>query len=252
MSGDVGDVEGDEPEDRDEGEAGAGAGGRVGACPQGAAIDRQVLGDLDADGLARLKAHVLACEPCRSRLEEATHIETLLVGVFRDVESRLSVPPERVLARLDETRPGRDPSGRLRPAGPPRPRPFLRSRVGQWFLLLNGIAAAFIALAFGTFATLRGASQATLTTRTRVEVRNLAIALESYRERQGTLPPAGSRSLVAALGADFPFASERLADGIYRDPFGGPIAYDGARVYSYGPDGRDDGGAGDDLVCAIQ
>lgn len=99
----------------------------------------------------------------------------------------------------------------------------------------------------------------------------LVQAVQRFDDRNGAYPPSGNAALVAALtrkgadgGACFTFAPETLdVQGLVVDPWGRPLLYinnlDGTApagwsrfepfcVYSAGPDGRDEGGKGDDIA----
>jgi hypothetical protein len=160
-------------------------------------------------------------------------VERTLERSFSAVAAELMPLRDRVLARLD-----RAPRERERRREPPLP--FL-GRKRTLFLLVNAFAAAMLLTAYVGYLMLGRMQRQALAAEARCEVRNLAIVLRALRER-GTAPAEPREALAGALA--------RL--GIERDPFGNPFACDSARVYSYGLNGRDDGGAGDDIVAYLR
>ena len=98
----------------------------------------------------------------------------------------------------------------------------------------------------------------------------LETAISMYQGDMGDYPPSGNEALVKALQDDpnkpdwqgpyMEFKHDELKDGEYIDPWGKPYTYvsstDGSPehrqtsydLYSLGPNGKDDAGAGDDLV----
>lgn len=207
------------------------------SCEYETLIDRRVLGDLPPDELLTLRAHIAGCAACEARFEEAGAMERLLVGAFREIAPRLRSPREAVLGAIER---GLAPA----PASPRRERPVrLFGRRPGLFLLVNAIAAASIlAAALGyVYLGLVNLERQALTTQARVEVRNLAILL---RERvRGTQASPGAADLQGAL----------TALGLERDAFGHEFRIDpeGARLYSPGPNGRDERGGGDDIVASV-
>lgn len=93
---------------------------------------------------------------------------------------------------------------------------------------------------------------------TRAVLHAIKQALEHYRMDRGDYPDAGAKALAAALtDARNPYvqlpAGSVSAAGELVDGWGRPLHYvrgadGGAVVYSYGPDGRDDGGGADDVA----
>lgn len=208
-------------------------------CEHGGKIERQVLGGLAPDELAELRAHIRECPSCAARFEEASYLETLLVGAFRDAERSLHSPREAVLGAIEAgiaraPAPGRA-SGRTQAPG----RHPLARRVA-WFALGNAIAAALLvsaSLGYSYVALLRE-KRAALAVQAKVEVRNLAIVL---------------RARKAAAKPEKPDLEGALASlGIARDPFGNAFVLEPSRLYSLGANGRDERGAGDDIVAFLE
>jgi hypothetical protein len=98
-------------------------------------------------------------------------------------------------------------------------------------------------------------------------VSQLAGAIQEYERETKKLPGAGNAGLVAALQSKqkdgkseyYAFSRETLVNGAAIDPWGRPLVYRPAEkgkgkrgktfeVYSMGPNGKDDGGEGDDIA----
>lgn len=152
----------------------------------------------------------------------------LLSASFGATEARLAPVRERVLSRLD---------GLTAPVGrrPERPRPLpLLGRHRRLLLVGYASAAALLLTAYAGYWGVMRVQSRSLAIETRIGVKNLAIALRALKA--GSQEPP---SLDAALA--------RL--GLRADPYGNAFACDAGRVYSYGPNGRDDRGAQDDVVA---
>lgn len=107
-------------------------------------------------------------------------------------------------------------------------------------------------------------------TKAKTTVAALETAIVMYEGDLGEYPPSGNEGLVAALQEDpddvdwngpyMEFKRDELTDGQLLDPWGHPYVYVSVNggspehrprsydLYSLGPNGTDDGGAGDDLV----
>jgi anti-sigma factor RsiW len=204
-------------------------------------IERRVLGDLAADDAARLRAHAAGCAACGARLDEASYMETLLVGAFRDVESRLRSPREAVLRAIGEARPGRASRG----GRPPR---TLWRRLARVVALQAVAAALILAASLGyVYRGLLLAQRQALTVQAKIEAKNLAIVLRAMRERRAAAAPAGPTRPDADL------AGALACLGIERDPFGNPFVLDeSGRLVSFGANGRDERGGGDDIAVSVR
>ena|SRR5438105_987465 len=210
------------------------------ACDFEERIERRALGDLPPAELEGLRAHVGGCASCAARFEEASYMETLLMGAFRDAAGAVRSPRAAVLAAIETAR----PSQRLGRAPAPAVRTLGR-RVAR-LLLLNGIAAALIlAASLGyVYRSLVETRREALKLQAKVEVKNLAILLRMRQERRAV------RTTAEDLGPALAVL------GLERDAFGNSFRLDtageAARVYSCGANGRDDRGAGDDIVALVR
>jgi hypothetical protein len=221
-------------------------------CPFAPLVDRRVLGDASSGETASLEAHVAqGCLVCAPRLREQDRLERLILGAFRplehEIEHRRGPVVDRVkdaLAREDARRDDRR-----------------RRRIGInaifFFIVAIGlilIAAEYAMYAAGHTKMVRAQRAAAET-----EVHAVAVALERYGRERGRLPDesvALAQSLgEARVGSERPYYSvdaRRVKDGRILDPWGRPYVYkrtvDGALVYSFGPNGRDEEGEGDDVT----
>jgi hypothetical protein len=125
--------------------------------------------------------------------------------------------------------------------------------------------AAFLALAFFLLGNgcmsgemMDKAKRDALTVATRARIKGLDVGMNIYRSEKDKWPPTGNAALVAALReVQFDFKDDALdADGRVIDTWKHPLIYvapgkihpGGVDLYSCGPDGKDDGGGGDDIV----
>ena len=102
----------------------------------------------------------------------------------------------------------------------------------------------------------RGSSQAF--------VQDLSVALKAYDTDYGRYPPGPNAAMVRALTpkgpkgiAFYSFRPDQIsASGEFLDPWSRPYIYEsgnprpGFRLYSVGPNGKDEGGAGDDIMIS--
>lgn len=131
-------------------------------------------------------------------------------------------------------------------------------------IAILGILASLVAAGAQT-ARRRGA-----VTKAKTTLAALETAVVMYQGDMGEYPASGNASLVAALQDDpddanwdgpyMEFKQDELKDGELLDPWGKPYLYVSVNggspqhrtssfdLLSYGPNGTDDGGAGDDLV----
>ena len=106
-------------------------------------------------------------------------------------------------------------------------------------------------------------------TKAKSMIASLETAIAMYEADMGTYPPIGNAELVAAMQEDpkdvhwggpyMEFKEEELEGGEVLDPWGQPYVYVSVNggspqhressydLCSYGPNGQDDGGAGDDI-----
>lgn len=107
-------------------------------------------------------------------------------------------------------------------------------------------------------------------TKAKVMIASLETEIAMYESDMGTHPETGNTSLVAALQDDpgdahwggpyHEFKADELKSGELVDPWGNPYVYISVNggapehrtrsydLYSFGPNGADDGGTGDDIV----
>ena len=106
-------------------------------------------------------------------------------------------------------------------------------------------------------------------TKAKTTIAGLEIAIAMYESDMGEYPPTGNSELVGALQDDpndvnwsgpyMEFKQEDLKGEELMDPWGRPYQYDSISggspehrtksfdLFSYGPNGTDDGGTGDDI-----
>jgi hypothetical protein len=171
-------------------------------------------------------------------------LESALVRAFADAEASLRPVRPRVLARLDTI-----PAPRAREDARRRaPLPFLGHK-RTLFLAVNALAAALLLTAYAGYLTVIKVQRQALAAEARHEVKNLAIVIRALRDRTAATPAA------SPAGTPAPSLAGALAClGIERDPFGNPFAFaepDG-RIWSYGVNGRNEQGGGDDIVAFLR
>ena len=104
----------------------------------------------------------------------------------------------------------------------------------------------------------------------KASIASLETAIGMYQGDMGEYPPTGNEALVTGLheesddrhwqGPYMDFKQDELKDGQFIDPWGNPYIYVSANggspthrnrsydLYSYGPNGKDDDGTGDDII----
>ncbi|MHC4392880.1 MAG: hypothetical protein ACYS22_16425 [Planctomycetota bacterium] len=235
-----------------------------GECPRTLDVERAELGGLDVENAAELRAHAITCDACSAAVADLSHTERLLLGAFRWLDGEARPQADAVLARLDEpatieAHPAPSESARLRP---------LRRRRRRTAILIgvNLIAATLIVAAYAGYLTFMRLEREGLLNGARIEVRSLAMVIEADASQRGTALPSGDGSVILeALGRPTREGAEpalaalspsRIRAGMLLDGFGQPFAYaedkGSAKVYSYGPNRRDDRGEGDDVVALVQ
>jgi len=135
------------------------------------------------------------------------------------------------------------------------------------FVILAVLGAAAV---FG-MASLRGAKELARISAFRVQLADIRVAIKAYETDYGAYPPAPGAALVRALSTPGPRGlpyydfsrCEKSESGELLDFRGHPVVYQrvesGAssppgtrvpafRLYSVGPNGKDEGGAGDDVT----
>jgi len=252
------------------------------ACPDAVGAGVRCEGR-DEEALAAVRQHVAGCGACRAGLDDLETVDRLLVGAFRWLESDLRPQRAAILARLGEGAPvtalegapsegvgsGRAAraSGRQRTARPlsGRSRSSSPRRLG-WFFALHAVAALALFSGYLGYLSLLRLERSNLARLTRMDVRNVALAMQSRALKQGReLPPESRSALLLALGIREPNRSEpartglpagRVENGQLLDAFGRALVYERkapreARIYSLGPNGRDEQGEGDDIVALV-
>ena len=131
-------------------------------------------------------------------------------------------------------------------------------------IAILGILASLVAAGAQT-ARRRGA-----VTKAKTTIAGLETAIAMYHGDMGEYPSSGNAAFIAALQTDpgdadwdgpyMDFKQDELKDGELLDPWGNPYVYVSVNggspehrassfdLLSYGPNGTDDGGTGDDLV----
>jgi hypothetical protein len=243
------------------------------SCTQREVVERLELGAVAEAELSAFREHARGCAECGASMEELTYLKRLLVGTFREVEAELRPQRELVEARLGDspcdlaphvvgarTSASRQPESRT--AGG---RAFSR-RWRRWFLAVNAAAAGLLLVLYAGYASVIQVKQEVLARSTRIEVKNLALALRNQADASAAgLPASGAEAIVVALsrpgraGALPPLAAlptERISGALLLDGYGRPFSYArldarSARIYSWGPNRRDDGGGDDDVVAFV-
>ena len=97
-------------------------------------------------------------------------------------------------------------------------------------------------------------SDAELRTWSSASAQDLSAALKAYETDFGAYPPPGCAQFVRALRVSFEFPMEQVSPaGELLDRWGRPCIWEhpapgAGRLYSCGPNGRDERGKGDDVV----
>lgn len=230
----------------------------VDACPFLGLCEREFAGaGLPPDEHERLEEHLVqGCPSCEALIDRCLGgaagdpLGPRLERALDAASGAMSDRREAVLARVEDALRREDDAARRRVR-----RRHLRSLF--WLTLLA--ASVLLAVAYvGTAAVIRLRQREAQRHAVRTEVQALVTALSAWAREQGDLP-ADPAALVTALertrpGRDhayFRFDPARRREDGYLDAFGRSYRYlparDRALVWSVGPDGRDDGGEGDDV-----
>ena len=157
------------------------------------------------------------------------------------------------------------------------PSPNLKSKI-QNLKFLNGFTLVELLVVIAILGILMGlvmagaqmARRKGAVTKAKTAVASLETEIAMYNGDMGVYPPSGNAELVSALHDDpkdvdwagpyAEFKQDELKDGQVVDPWGNPYVYVSVNggapqhrtksfdLYSLGPNGTDDGGAGDDIV----
>jgi len=155
-------------------------------------------------------------------------MDALLHASFEAAATRFAPVGDRVMARIDGL-----PAPSSRRSGRARSLPLL-GRHRRLVLLGYASAAALLLTAYAGYWSVLRVQNRAMALEARVGVKNLAIALRALKVGSSEAP-----TLDVAL--------VRL--GLRVDPYGNAFASDAGRVYSFGPNGRDDRGGQDDVVA---
>ena len=244
----------------------------TGQCPFVRLCERDLAGpELSPEEQGQLEAHLThGCPVCEERIEaqlsglepegdpglpERAELDRLLDDSMRSAAAELADGQALVLERIrQKVRDEERAQGRL------LRRRHLRALF--YVTMVAGTLMLFVAYA-GTVGAARIQRRAAQRTETATELRALASALSRWSQEHGERLPADLAGLLEAVasGRDpegrpyYPLQSSRRGPAEYRDGFGHPYRYRSepgrALLWSVGPDGRDDDGAGDDLSLWI-
>lgn len=237
----------------------------TGTCPFTALVERDLNdGPSDLDDLeqARLEAHLdQGCPVCEGLLETSLsasdargELDHTVGRALEDAAERMSASRVAVMARVDE---------QVRHEQAALLRRLRRRHLRVLFYLVNVAALVMLIVAYvGTVVVVRVRQRAAQRVATTTELQALVRALTRFVKDHDRLP-ADARALVVELGRPtaagtapyYRFDPRRLDDGQYVDDFGRVYRYvpglDHALVYSFGPDGQDAAGQGDDIAASV-
>ncbi|MBI3724405.1 hypothetical protein HY251_10695 [bacterium] len=242
-------------------------------CPFAELLDRHVTGDSSSEDDARLDEHVgQGCPSCAPRFhewnrpvapDEEAQLESLIVGAMRPIEDQVEARRldmlRKISARISKEEKNRE--GRV------------KRRRSLNTLLFGTIGVTIALLMFGYVATLRLATWKVRAQREQAfsEIGAILDALRRYSREHG-FPPLESVPLGKSLEERrldlqqyFEPRHERRdengrvtdsagidGEGYLLDPWGRRYVYKrvtgGARIRSLGPNGKDEGGTGDDIT----
>lgn len=223
-------------------------------CPFAEILERRVLGDSSEEEDAKLIEHVeQGCPTCAPRFQEDRHLTGLIEGALEPVALEVEARRAIVLSKISDAI-ARDEEAR-------RTRRLRRMSVNT--VLLVTIVSAVVVLSVEYLMMVAVWKRVARAQRVAAEAEENAIvvAMERYRRERGELP--SEKGWLASLSGPRrdkagPYYSpdpRRVKNGEFLDPWGRPYVYqrtnDGARVISVGPNGRDEGGAGDDVVMHL-
>ena len=242
----------------------------TGSCPFVRLCERDLAGpDLSPEEQLELEAHLTqGCPVCEERIErqleglappedpgreERAELGRSLARSLNQAGERMAEGQAQVLARIQ---------ARIRDEERFQGRLLRRRHLRALFYLtmVAGTLMLFVAYA-GTVGAARIQRRAAQRTQTATELRAMAAALERWsRDHGGELPadlPGVLRALSEVRGVRpyYPLQESRLGPDGYRDGFGQLYRYASepgqVRLWSCGPDGRDDHGQPDDLCASI-
>lgn len=224
-------------------------------CPYENLLEQQVLGELEGEEEARLDEHTSKCSHCKAVFSELHDLEELFDSQVAEAEQTFRPGRSDLLARINKEIRNTDElvtSRKLR-------------RLNGRFILYTTQLVAVVMIVLTYVASM--VSVMTLKRREQVrftenEIRALMAVTKTYQRVNQGLPPAGNATLVERLSQPikrvqaearpyFPFDKARLSEGLFVDTWKRPYVYNvsesGFVIYSLGPNGKDDGGGGDDI-----
>ena len=225
------------------------------ACPYEDLLEQQILGILAIDEVVRLTEHTEKCSQCKAAYSELQDLENLFDSQSSEIDGLFQPGRPDLLARISKEIRNTDDyitPRRLR-------------RLNSRFILyaIQLVAVVMIVLIYvasmASVMTLKRREQVRFT---KNEIRALVAVTRTYRRVNQKLPPKGNASLVDHLSQPmdrknsvtrpyFPFDPKRLNDGLFMDAWKRPYVYrtqmNAFEIYSLGPNGQDESGAGDDI-----
>lgn len=224
-------------------------------CPYENLLEQQVLGELEGEDEARLDEHTSKCSHCRAMFSDLQDLQVLFDSQVAEAEQEFRPGRPDLLARINKEIRNTDELVTTRK---------LR-RLNSRFILYTTQLVAVVMIVLTYVASM--VSVMTLKRREQVrftenEIRALIAVTKTYQKVNQGLPPTGNAALVERLSQPikrlptelrpyFPFDKARLNQGLFVDTWKRPYVYNvgekGFVIYSLGPNGKDDGGKGDDI-----
>ena len=224
-------------------------------CPYEDLLEQQILGELGAEEEAHLHEHTSKCSHCKAVFSDLQDLEGLFDSQAAELEAKFRPSRPDLLARINKEIRNTDELVTTRK---------LR-RLNSRFILYTTQLVAVVMIVLTYVASM--VSVMTLKRREQVrftenEIRALIAVTKTYQKVNEGLPPSGNAALVERLSQPikrassdarpyFPFDKARLSEGRFVDTWKRPYVYNvgdqGFVIYSLGPNGRDDGGQGDDI-----
>ncbi|RME73450.1 MAG: hypothetical protein D6776_07055 [Planctomycetota bacterium] len=187
------------------------------------------------------RRHAALCVRCREALASLAELERELGDTLAQAAHGLRSQCDEIQLRLAELAP-------LVAASRPR-------RRGPWLLATIYACAALLLLVawLGYAVAWRLELRARLASAARQDVRNVGLVLRRWAASGRPLPERLDPGLLRAAGLELPARWRR--GEVVTDPFGQPLRLRrtgrGAVLYSAGPNGRDEGGRGDDIAFVV-
>jgi type II secretory pathway pseudopilin PulG len=225
-------------------------------CPYENLLEQQILGELIGEDSIRLSEHTEKCSHCQAAFSDLNKLEVLLESQAIEIEQQFKSSRPDLLARIQKEIRNSDDL-----VTPRRLR-----RLNSRFILYTTQLVAVLMIVLTYVASM--ASVMTLKRREQVrftknEIRALLAVTRTYKKVNQSYPQAGNAQLVEQLSQThireserkrpyFNFDPNRVKNGLFVDPWSRPYIYQvgnsGIKIYSLGPNGRDESGGGDDIV----